>query len=455
MSGGVKPPLAAVGIPLASIPPSIFPSLLASIPLASLTSNNPSLSESKSYGLGLPSVSVSGGVSPPLAETGIPSLSTAPSILPSPLASVPLDSFASVIPSLSESKSKLLMMPSPSVSQVAELGVQAAFSTVSKMPSLSSSKSFASRIPSPSESGPTGVNITDVVLVAMVPLMLNPIVAVPAVALLVKTTVYVPLLLLVTVPNVPELVVTRTVPPLVVKLALELSFNCIVMVDVLVPLATILVGEAVIVDLVGSAVIATAVNVTAVVLVAVVPLILKPIVAVPAVALLVKTTVYVPLLLLVTVPNVPKLVVTRTVPPLVVKLALELSFNCIVMVDVLVPLATILVGEAVIVDLVGSATITFTIVAKPSTTSLLEIKFGVLKVPAASPKLIENCLFEIVPIFPFLNTNSVNGLSKFAINEALFSNVIPLKLVFIPKNLVLFGLLGDTPIVKPVGLLTV
>ena len=163
MSGGVKPPLAAVGIPFASIGPSIFPSPLVSIPFDSLTSVNPSLSESKSYGLRLPSLSVSGAVRPPLAATGTPFASTDPSILPSPLASAPFDSLASVKPSLSESKSKLLIMPSPSVSQVAELGVQAAASTESKIPSLSSSKSFASITPSPSESNPA-LSVADKIL---------------------------------------------------------------------------------------------------------------------------------------------------------------------------------------------------------------------------------------------------------------------------------------------------
>ncbi len=88
-----------------------------------------------------------------------------------------------------------------------------------------------------------------------------------------------------------------------------------------------LVGLAVIVDLVGSAEITAAVKATVVVAVAVVPLILNPNVAVPTVLLLVKVTVYVPLLLLTTVPKVPKVVVTITVPPLEDKLAFELSFN--------------------------------------------------------------------------------------------------------------------------------
>ena len=83
-----------------------------------------------------------------------------------------------------------------------------------------------------------------------------------------------------------------------------------------------LVGLATIVDLVGSAV-----KATVVVALAVVPLMLNPNVAVPAFVLLVKVTVYVPLLLLVTVPNVPEVVVTTTVPPEALKLAFAPSFN--------------------------------------------------------------------------------------------------------------------------------
>ena len=103
----------------------------------------------------MPSPSVSAGVTPPLEDAGTPFASTAPSIFPLPSTSMPFDSLASVIPSPSLSKSKLLGTPSPSVSQVIEDGVQAAFSIVSKMPSLSSSISVPSKIPSPSLSKST------------------------------------------------------------------------------------------------------------------------------------------------------------------------------------------------------------------------------------------------------------------------------------------------------------
>ena len=119
----------------------------------SIASVIPSPSESRSYGFGLASPSVFGGVTPPLDDCGIPLASTLPSTLPSPLVSVPFDSLASEIPSLSESGSNRFGIPSPSVSQSTDAGLQIPFSTVSRIPSLSSSKSISSVIPSPSESG--------------------------------------------------------------------------------------------------------------------------------------------------------------------------------------------------------------------------------------------------------------------------------------------------------------
>ena len=98
---------------------------------------------------------MSAGVTPPLEDAGTPFASTAPSTLPFPSKSMPFDSLASVIPSPSLSKSKLLEIPSPSESQVTEDGVHAAFSIVSNIPSLSSSKSAPSKIPSPSLSKST------------------------------------------------------------------------------------------------------------------------------------------------------------------------------------------------------------------------------------------------------------------------------------------------------------
>ena len=72
---------------------------------------------------------------------------------------------ASLIPSPSESRSKLFGIPSPSVSQVEEEGVQAANSTESKIPSLSLSKSILSGTPSPSVS--TVIILTNICNVAV------------------------------------------------------------------------------------------------------------------------------------------------------------------------------------------------------------------------------------------------------------------------------------------------
>ena len=132
---------------------SILPSLLASTPPPSITSEIPSPSASKSYGFDPRVPSVSGGVKPPDAEEGTPLESEAPSAFPSKSASTPPPSSTSEMPSPSESKSKRFGMPSPSVSQVVTAGEQAAFSTLSKIPSLSLSKSALSEIPSPSVSG--------------------------------------------------------------------------------------------------------------------------------------------------------------------------------------------------------------------------------------------------------------------------------------------------------------
>ena len=72
--------------------------------------------------------------------------------------------------------------------------------------------------------------------------------------------------------------------------------------------------------------------------------------AVPAAVPDVNVAVYVPLLLSFTVPNVPNVLLKTTVPPELVRLFPFPSFNCTVIVEVLVPLAVIELGEALIVD---------------------------------------------------------------------------------------------------------
>jgi hypothetical protein len=73
-------------------------------------------------------------------------------------------------------------------------------------------------------------------------------VAVPALEADVNVALYVPLLLFVTEPSVPNVVARATVPPLTVRLLPLASFNWTPMVEVLDPLAVIDVGFAVIVD---------------------------------------------------------------------------------------------------------------------------------------------------------------------------------------------------------------
>ena len=128
----------------------------------------PSLSESTSWKSGVPSpsVSVTGSFVIAVASATVlgvsavfgfasttsarPSLSAsaALSTKPSLLLSVPPASTISTMPSLSESRSKLSIMPSPSVSR---FGLPLS-STRSGIPSLSSSRSIRSGMPSPSES---------------------------------------------------------------------------------------------------------------------------------------------------------------------------------------------------------------------------------------------------------------------------------------------------------------
>jgi hypothetical protein len=78
-------------------------------------------------------------------------------------------------------------------------------------------------------------------------------------------------------------------------------------------------------------------------------------VAVPAVVPEVNVAVYVPLLLSVTVPNVPSVVDNATTPPELARLFPFPSFNCTVIVDVLLPSDVIELDDATIVDWVSEA----------------------------------------------------------------------------------------------------
>jgi hypothetical protein len=76
---------------------------------------------------------------------------------------------------------------------------------------------------------------------------------------------------------------------------------------------------------------------------------------VPAVVADVNVAVYVPLLLSLTEPKVPNVGLKTTTPPEAVKLFPFESFNCTVIVEMLVPFAVIELGEALIVDWVSDA----------------------------------------------------------------------------------------------------
>jgi hypothetical protein len=78
-------------------------------------------------------------------------------------------------------------------------------------------------------------------------------------------------------------------------------------------------------------------------------------VAVPAVVDDVNVAEYVPSRLSVTAPSVPASVTSATVSPPAVRLLPFASFNCTVTVDVDVPSATMLAGDAVIVDVAADA----------------------------------------------------------------------------------------------------
>jgi hypothetical protein len=125
------------------------------------------------------------------------------------------------------------------------------------------------------------------------------------------------------------------------------------MVDVLLPFAAIEVGTAVMVEGVAEA--APAVKVTVALSAIDAPFSVPVIVAVPAVVEDVSVAVYVPFPLSVTAERLPAVVASATVAPPLVRLFEPASLSCTVMVDVLLPSATIEVGAAVMVEVTGEA----------------------------------------------------------------------------------------------------
>ncbi len=139
---------------------------------------------------------------------------------------------------------------------------------------------------------------------------------------------------------------------------------------------------------------------------AVTPATLKPIVAVPATVPLVNVAVYVPFPLSVTALIAPSVVVTTIVLPPVVRLFPPTSFACTVIVDVVAPFATILVGDADMVEPVEAVEIApaFTvkvllvIVAEP------DVAVIVFKVPACVT--VKLC----APVVPFVSVTEVGEM---------------------------------------------
>lgn len=142
--------------------------------------------------------------------------------------------------------------------------------------------------------------------------------AVPTVVPDVSTAVYVPLLLFVTLPSVPRLVFSASVPPLEVRLLPNSSFNWTVIVEAAAPSAVSEPDDAVTVDVVTLAV--PGVNVTDAIDVNELPSSVPEIAAEPAAVEEVNVAEYVPLLLFVTAESVPRVVESAMVPEPVVRL---------------------------------------------------------------------------------------------------------------------------------------
>jgi hypothetical protein len=194
-------------------------------------------------------------------------------------------------------------------------------------------------------------------------------VAVPADVDDVNVAEYMPSPLSTTAPSVPMSVASATASPPAVRLLPFASFTCTTTLDVDAPSATMLVGDAVIVDVAADAV--PGVNSTVAVSVIATPLSVPVTVAVPAVVDDVNVAEYVPSPLSVTAPSVPASVASATVSPPAVRLLPFASFSCTVTADVDAPSATMLVGDAVIVDVAAdpapgvNSTVAVSVIATP------------------------------------------------------------------------------------------
>jgi hypothetical protein len=180
----------------------------------------------------------------------------------------------------------------------------------------------------------------------------------------------------VTLPSVPLEAARVTTPPLAVRLCPDASLRAAVIVDVLVPSAGIDMGDAEIVDWAAEA--APTMKWMSVVEANAPPFSVPEIVAVPSAVDDVRTAEYVPLLLSVTLPRVPAVVPSATIPELAVRLLPFASFNCTVIVDVLAPFAMMDVGDAVIVDCAR--------LAEPAVK--LTVAVAVIALPLSVPEIV-------------------------------------------------------------------
>jgi hypothetical protein len=202
-------------------------------------------------------------------------------------------------------------------------------------------------------------------------------VEVPAVVEDLNVAVYVPLLLSVTDDSVPNVLLSVTVAPPEVRLFPFTSFSCTIIVVVLVPLAVIDEEEAVINEVEAET--AAGTNVITSLSVIDTPATLPVIVQVPAVVDEVRVAVYVPLLLSTTAERLPSVLFKTIVAPPAVKLFPFASFNCTVIVEVLVPFAVMDEGEDEIKEVAP--------LADPGTK--LTVSLSVIVTPPTVPVIVE------------------------------------------------------------------
>ena len=174
--------------------------------------------------------------------------------------------------------------------------------------------------------------------------------------------------------NDPVVVDNSTVAPPAVTAFPLASTNCTVTDDVLTPSATMLTGTALIEEVAGSG--SPSLKTTVAFSPIAVRFSVPVIVAVPAVVEDKSVAVYVPSLLSVTPLRLPTVVASSTASPPTDRSLLPPSLTCTVIVDVLVPSASMIVGTAEINVVAASAvptvsvTVAVAVIATPFSTPL-------------------------------------------------------------------------------------